>query len=961
MQLYPLQRRLFPIVLLFLSGPLLAAVEFSKPYTTPRTERNNVFEFTQKPTVKFLGNDKYEIAFAVKAYCDVTVSIVDKPGTVVRHIGSGVLGSNAPEPFQKNALQQTIYWDGKDDLDGYPKEPEKLRVQVRLGLKPEFDKRLGGTHSKDLPGFVWGIVADQDGVYVFPRSGFLNSVRKYDHDGNYIKTIHPPAADTPPEKMGGMFYTEYEKGKRGLLGPEHFDSHKWGRFMPNGVAKIYSCQPAVANGRLYFPAVSGLSPNMSLKLHWIFNSGGTEVAGMEGLVVKKGKVAGFFFYMTASPDGKHIYFSGLGNGSRSGSNPFVLRKELGSKDQARIFVGHESKPGKGNSELNDPGALACDQAGNLYVADTLNNRIQIFSPDGKYKQSIKVDRPRMVQVHQKTGSIYVAHAVRTKGRSSSRLTKFNPLPDCKKEFSWDGLVFNIMALDSWSKKPRLWLSKNPIGKAWAFNFADQAKNVAYSVKVLEEDHGKLKPFLDFDKIVREKSGKSYHGRFVGNSRDKVVCDPVREQVYYSHAYRFDLRTGNFLGTVRGNTRGGPIRVRYSSFDDLGFDKYGYMHGGIANGMPAPRPCGIARINPEVHETFTSLHRDPFHTYAEVPYDYGIEARGWKGIIPVYKTDHHGWTWGMGTNIRGDLAIVKDIEFVPGMPDLSFELQNAPSAQRAKEGGRPSSDGSKYAAFMRALQERQKSGEEFYSVKRRPGTRITQGTIFTWDRTGEVRSEGVASAGVGAGTLSVQLDRLGNMYFCCANQGRTSTGRAFMGGNSGWFGNEKRTSPTSTGVYVKAKPRDVLFMYENGTTPLDPVPDRPADMFDKGGKSKVWAKNAEWIYAGASPFPIPTCSCPQLRADLDWYDRSYVPESYRHSIGILDTNGNLILHVGQYGNHDSANGPKSKVPVGGDGIASTFIRFVSTTDNYLVFGDWGERLVVLKLNYHAEETVGITLK
>jgi hypothetical protein len=37
------------------------------------------------------------------------------------------------------------------------------------------------------------------------------------------------------------------------------------------------------------------------------------------------------------------------------------------------------------------------------------------------------------------------------------------------------------------------------------------------------------------------------------------------------------------------------------------------------------------------------------------------------------------------------------------------------------------------------------------------------------------------------------------------------------------------------------------------------------------------------------------------------------------------------------------------------------RFVSATDNYLVFDDWGERLVVLKLAYHAEETVGIKMK
>jgi hypothetical protein len=67
---------------------------------------------------------------------------------------------------------------------------------------------------------------------------------------------------------------------------------------------------------------------------------------------------------------------------------------------------------------------------------------------------------------------------------------------------------------------------------------------------------------------------------------------------------------------------------------------------------------------------------------------------------------------------------------------------------------------------------------------------------------------------------------------------------------------------------------------------------------------------------------------------------------------------LILHVGRYGTFDSADGPKSRIPVGGDNIAMSVARFVSTTDNYMVFDDNGERVTVVRLNYHAEETVGI---
>jgi hypothetical protein len=108
-----------------------------KPYSPPCTERENVFEFTEKPTVQKVGPDKYEITFAVKGYCDVTVAVVDAQGRIVRHLASGVLGANAPAPLQRNSLKQTIYWSGKDDLAEYVKEPQSMAVRVQLGITGE--------------------------------------------------------------------------------------------------------------------------------------------------------------------------------------------------------------------------------------------------------------------------------------------------------------------------------------------------------------------------------------------------------------------------------------------------------------------------------------------------------------------------------------------------------------------------------------------------------------------------------------------------------------------------------------------------------------------------------------------------------------------------------------------------------------------------------------------------------
>ena len=42
---------------LFQCAAIYAVDDFPKPYSPPCTERENVFEFTEKPAIKFLGED----------------------------------------------------------------------------------------------------------------------------------------------------------------------------------------------------------------------------------------------------------------------------------------------------------------------------------------------------------------------------------------------------------------------------------------------------------------------------------------------------------------------------------------------------------------------------------------------------------------------------------------------------------------------------------------------------------------------------------------------------------------------------------------------------------------------------------------------------------------------------------------------------------------------------------------
>ena len=106
-----------------------------------RVKRAQVFEFAKKPVVTMRG-DTITIAFKSKAFCDATVAIEDDQGRIIRHLACGVLGPKAPPPFKKDALRQTLVWDGKDDAGAYVDDKDGVTVRVSLGLRARFERTL---------------------------------------------------------------------------------------------------------------------------------------------------------------------------------------------------------------------------------------------------------------------------------------------------------------------------------------------------------------------------------------------------------------------------------------------------------------------------------------------------------------------------------------------------------------------------------------------------------------------------------------------------------------------------------------------------------------------------------------------------------------------------------------------------------------------------------------------------
>ncbi len=961
------------LVLVLALGASALAQEWHIPYGEGCTARENVFAFTQKPSVKLVAKDKYEISFAVKGNCDVVASIVDEKGTVVRHLGAGVLGANAPAPFQKSSLSQKILWNGKDDLGIYVREPEKLRVKIQLGLKPGFHKRLGGTSPYNLPGNAIAVGMGPDAAYVFSRSSDQTYIRKFGLDGSYVASLVPPPANLPEEKLQGMGWVEYEPGKKALQAPLVFTSIAGRGYYFQGICgkSTWAAKPVVIGERLYFAnagSTFGTAKEPSL-VYWVGTDGSTEAAGLEGRPLAKVGSGHLKPRLAVSPDNKWIYMVGLTGGRIKGTNPVVLRLAVGDTEPGKVFIGVFNKPGSDNAHINNPTDVACDAKGRVYVTDNFNKRIQVFSPEGTHLKSIEIDRPRVICVHPKTGAIYVQHLGRVRGRTVNRITKFTSLENPKEEFHMDDMATDVMVLDSNSAKPRLWLAGNV--NTGGANYDNIYKQFRPGVTVWEEDGTTWKKIRDFDEIAKKEAAENYMGRWSAGIFDHVSCDDVRGQVYYQHwrdeAKVFDLKTGDLVRRVRFR---GPM-------NDIDFDRKGYLHAHFDAGFNMP---GVARLDPNRAEPYKAMGiAKGILEYPEVPYDYGTpkakkEEKGhrWIGILPV--KDQPGAKFfqdGFGVNMRGEMAVQSNIYYVPKMLEKGWELADmGRQFQALKTGIRGSGNAApeyRYSQFMKYVMEKEKEGEIVYSIKRRPGLPISGATVWTYESSGELRAECAAIAPHSIG--GVQMDEDGFVYF-----GQTSTklveGKPFLDNRGGNYGTKPRPSPGAgvpgnarprTGIYAKVKPEKVRVLLKEAKIPLDPLPESRTDIAgSRGYKGQAWIEGAEWIYAGMSPLMIASgCSCPSSRPYLDWHKRSFVPETYRHSIGVLDANGNLIMHIGKYGNFDSGNGAKSRIPVGGDNIALNLVRFVSGTDNYLVMDDWGERLTVLQLNYHEEAVAPIS--
>jgi hypothetical protein len=883
-----------------------------------KVKREAVFEFAQKPAVTREG-DKVTISFATQGLCDVTVAIEDRNGKILRHLASGVLGENAPPPLLKGSHKQVLIWDSKNDKGEYVDDRANTVIRVSLGLQARFERHFLWSPYRRFNSNPPSFCAQPEGVCVFDGklTGFIYL---FDHSGNYARTVYPFPADKL-DKVVGLRERVFEQSgktlpwKSGMLYSSLLTCGGNTRFATSE-AQIHdgavNSAMTIRNGQI---ALAFFSLN-SLAIDG--TSGGLPLEGPET------RAQGLFPRSVAlSPDGKTAYVTGFHRLGGIGAACWtewvhgVGRVDVGGgkrkkSDRLATFAGTLSlgkqAGGSAPGQFKVPSSVDCDPRGRVYVTDHFNDRIQVFSPDGKHLKDIAVAKPAEVGIDPRNGEIYVfSWALDSKyfrkgggdgygkgSKVSPKLTHLAPFESLKMlgEYSFPitdatlaggrhGGTQYRATVNYWAPGdvgPEIWLisGAHPRYGRGDYNYGP--------LQILRKKKGEnvLEVVKDFIRQAKQEVPvlKSFY-------RDQICVNPTTGELWIPGSA---LVVQPETGQIRSVKFPQPIR-------ELAFDANG--HAFFSTGVTVSR---------------FALSADD--KWREVPFDYGEAIAGRLAALPTGGGPFH--SGGISVSARGDVLVAVQQGGV-----------KEPNPEKEKE--RLQTEGKPWQPLL-------------YPGR---GGRLI---VRVWDRHGKMLYDD-AVQGIGY-CHNVFMDQDHNIYVA-----------------SGAF--RKGYRDANTGTLVKLRPQSKILTTSSVLPLKNQKPDRPPDTQLGGIGSDGWWEGVEWFYGGIGANGknhggIHACHCAQFRVDHDYFDRSFVPETVHYTVGVLDRAGNLIMRIGQYGNIDEGLPlvPDPRIPqprpLGGDEVAFFHPAYLAVdTDRRLFVNDPGnDRIVSVKLGYHANERVAL---
>lgn len=924
-----------------------------------KVKRENNFTFTSEPVVNKTGENLIVIGFETASFCDVTVVVEEKgTGRVVRHLASGILGGNAPVPFAKNNKKQSLEWDCKDDKGAYVKSFGALQVRVSLGLDPKYERDLFTSNDKRYGISTHRFATTKNGVYVYDGGDSWDYIRLYDFDGNYLKTSYPISAlqmqktkgielDELPDKNGkyplktNFLQNSFLKdgsnsGKGGVemvMGNMHYGMYgKGASFIAANDQELI-----VGMGRVHFIGLNNqeIKPSFYGPSILEMTKGGKNEA-------EKGVPP---LSAALSTDGSKAYFTGYhyGNFRATATEGLTYNGAWNTYHVVNVLdiasgkmtnfkgQGGINKAGADNESFNVPIYVFVDAKDRVYVADYLNDRVQIFDASGKFLKSIAAIKPSYVTVLNKSNEIVIGSSgvevtMDNTTKSSSIPAKImfcgtfdKPikgeeiiLPKGFEQtiggylYGGDGLKVSMVVADDLGDI-RIWLTTE-MSKESKLNAGKLAN---FNVVVYKLKNKKLELVKDFNQEA--KKDLVYDGKFQ-YGRKRIYINPKTGNLF--HATTMWGFVGKaFKEIIEIDVKTGKQQVHKLPFDaeDMAFDSEGFIY--------------LKSIN--------ILARYEIESWREVPFDYGVEAKTCTSTfsdrvvgevisglkLPFSDAWHHG---GMYISPKGYIV-------------TSGPFQE--SEEEAKEESRGKKDNPRSESVL---------SEKFTLYPGRAKFSKMNHLVHIYDKYGKQYKMDLL-AGL-SDIYGIGIDQELNVYL--------------MSGATRVLNGEKYKNLHS-GTIIKLPKEGIKVLSEGGSIPLkeSEIPKRAADVVTNS--NKFWVNGAEWYYGGVGFSGKNTgvgCACFNAKMAFDYLNRTFAPELERYRVAVLDSAGNLICHIGQYGNIDS-KGPKSLVPVGGDEVTMMHGAYLATdTDKFLYIADPGnDRVVKVKLGYSLNKIVDLPEK
>ncbi len=931
-------------------------------YESLRVQRKEVFEFTEKPIIE-QSNGKISIRFSSKDYCDATIAIENSEGQIIRHLASGVLGKNAPSPFQKDSLSQRVEWDGKNDQGSYVENLHQLTVRVSLGLKPQFERTLLWSPHRRFGGMPL-VAAGPDGVYVYDGRG-VDFVKRYDHEGNYDRSLYPFPRNQL-QKVNGLDWFDFPQGYRLPL--------KGGLYqltLLSSGENYHSGNHGVGRGGVGASAICTRGERLALaqiqinRLSIDGSTGGLPLAGprvshsvpsvADGRTVTVGPSS-----MAFSPDGKTLYATAYlwrtGSWRKvPGCQHVVLKIDYEKNDLPTVFKGHATQHGTDNEHFRVPTSVATDASGRVYVSDFFNHRVQVYDVDGKHLESIAADHPAKVCVHQQTGEVWVfsypvlgiPNEIHKQQRYDplkleQTLTRFSAFPNSrqlsKEPFPLgyaDPLGFEIsghlygVELDSWSKEPTVWV----VGRKHEARGAELNFHGGF-----QKNESNLELWKSGVRIQRRVNGKWDVVRSFGEDTEKKV---VRAAPPKHNIQRLIVNPATGKLYVAEADSGPTIK---SSNDWIEIDpRVGDKSIKIVR-LPFNAMEGAFDTEGLVYLRNTdSIARYTFPDFREVPWDYGEE---------VESLGNEGGIYGRSSKAKSVLK----------MPSTSPVCFHQGGFDVSPTGDVIASCAYRFVGISSGrLGGKEVHEREVYKPRIYPGRVVnsTSPCIHIWDKHGQLKVED-AIPGVGQ-TDGISMDRNGAIYVMHAP--------TKVYNNKRYFNHMSQT-------LMKVRPGDNRGkVVSSSGSPItlgeESAPKRAPDV-QSTRHGRAWIQESDWQYGGVGFAGFNMighgggCACWFSRFKLDYFARSIAPEPYQYRVAVVDSAGNLILRIGKYGNVEDGtpihkqDGPGNLRSIGGDEVSLMHACFVGThTDRRIFISDLGnQRIVSVKLNYHTEERISL---